>query len=230
MAKGEKGVKKKEEKQPPEGFILVNAMEEWLQRSIPKDFADNDFMKIILFYVLYSPCKKGSYSRIDLERHGWKKPWHYEDFKTRLKQIAGFNDTNWHYKEAQKDFKELWESLDYQSEFYDIMNNEFAVFTNVGESNPFLDLFHHIRNSLAHGRFTAKKVPRKKDYYIFMEDVHPENGFYKVNARIIIKKSVLLEWVKFLQCETEEAKNLCQDLSLRNTNNGNRNAKPVSRS
>ena len=218
MAKAKKSNKSKEEKQPPEGYILVNAIEDWLQSPIANAFADNGFMKIILFYVLHSPCKKGSYSRIDLEKYNWKNPWHYDDFKSHLKQIAGFNDQNWHYKEAQKDFKEFWESLNYQDDFYNL-NTEFVVFSNVGESNPFLDLLHHIRNSIAHGRFTAKKVPRKEDYYIFMEDVHPENGFYRVNARMIIKKSTLLKWIAFFQCETEEAKTLRQDLSKRYSKN-----------
>lgn len=230
MEKAKKNSKKIDAKTPPEGYILVNAMENWLQRQIPTAFADTDFLKIILFFVLYSPCKKGSYSRIDLEEYGWKNPWHYEDFKTSLNQIAGFNENNWHYKEAQKDFKKFWETLGYQENFYDLENGEFVAFSNVGESNPFMNLLHHIRNSLAHGRFTAKKIPRRNDYYIYMEDVKPVDGFYRVNARLILKKSTLLEWIDFFQCETKEAKKLCQNLSQTNTNNGNPNAKPVSKS
>ena len=228
MAKKKK--EKDEEKKPPEGYIIVNAMDDWLQRPIEEAFADNDFMKIILFYVLHSPCKKGSYSRIDLENYGWKNPWYYDDFKSQANKVGGFTDANWHYKEAQKDFKEYWESLDYQNNFYDLERDEFVVFSHVGESNPFMDLLHHIRNSFAHGRFTAKKIKRQKDYYIYMEDVSPENGFYKVNARMILKKSTLLALIDFFTCKSGEAKKICQDLSQRNTKNGKQNAKPASRS
>lgn len=90
---------------------------------------------------------------------------------------------------------------------------EFAVFTNAGESNKHLDLLHHIRNSFAHGRFTAKKIPRKDDYMILMEDVNETCGCCKVTARIAIKKSTLLKWIDIFECKDEKAQNLQQELS-----------------
>lgn len=229
MAKKKKARKDDKEKKPPEGYIIVNDSEDWLKEPIDNEFADSNFMKIILFYVLHSPCKKGSYSRIDLSEYGWNNPWYHDEFKTGLKNIAGFNETNYHYEEAQKDFKECWEKLQYQDNFYDNVNQEYVVFSNAGETNPYMSLFHHIRNSIAHRRFTAQKINRERDYYIIMEDVKFVDGFYRVNARMILRKRTLLKWIDFLECNDVEAKKICQNLSQTNTTNGHKNVKPVSK-
>lgn len=218
----------KQKKVPPEGYIVVNEIEDWLQAHISNGFEDNDLFRIVLFYVIFSPCRKGSYSRKSIETYGWKNPWHYLDFKEKVDEIASLiPEKSYFYNTAQKNFKTLWESTGFQNDFYNIQNNEFAVFTHVGESNSHLDLLHHIRNSLAHGRFTAKKY--NHEYYMYMEDVNETGGFYLVNARIVLKKSTLIKLIDFFQCNTEEAKKLCQDLSQRNTKPGNKNANPVSK-
>ena len=44
------GKKELKRKTPPEGFIIVNAMEPWLEEPISEEFADKKFFRIILFY------------------------------------------------------------------------------------------------------------------------------------------------------------------------------------
>ena len=219
----------KQQNRPPEGYITVNDSEQWLNLSFDQDFADNKFFRIVVFYIIHSPCKSGSYSRIDLEEYGWSKPWHFDLFKEKFDSFAGFiKDKNYIYVDAQKNFKSKWEYSGIQDDFYNVEKTEFAVFCHAGESNPRLDLFHHIRNSLSHGRFTAKRFGNDKEFYIYMEDVNDSGGYNKVNARMCLKKSTLFEWIEFFELKTEEAKELCQDLSQTNTKNGKRNATTAS--
>ena len=185
-------------------YIVVNETEEWLQRNINQEFANGDFFRIVMFYILRSPCKKGSYNPVKLESYGWKNPWHGKALKNLIDTAAGFTEKTYFYAEAQKDFKELWRRSGFNDSFYDIQGVEMAVFTYVGESNPYLDLLHHVRNCLAHGRFTAQK--HKNEYYIFMEDVKVEHGKLIVNARIILKRSTLTKWIDIFECKTEEAR------------------------
>lgn len=222
MGKKNKSDGKKETKQkiPPEGFIIVNTIEPWLKESIPEDFADKKLFRIILFYIIHSPCKGSSYSRSDLESFGWKNPWHSEVFRCSFDKIAGFNgEENCIYVTSQKEFEQKWIATGLQDDFYNI-SKEFAVFAYAGESNPRLDLLHHIRNALAHGRFSARKCDKGNDYFIIMEDVNDSSDFLKVNARIILKKSTLIKWINLLECRTEEAKKLCQDLLKINSKSG----------
>lgn len=190
-------------------YIVVSENEEWLQRPISQKFCDEDFLRIVLFYVLHSPCKKSSYSRVNLEDYGWKNPWHKEKFKEIIDGKANFNEKSFRFTSAHKDFKTLWIETEKPDNFYDEISEEFAVFSHAGESNPHLDMLHHIRNSLAHGRFTVKK--HNKEFYIFMEDVREVYNQLAVNARIVLKKKTLLNWIDIFECKSEEAKKLCQD-------------------
>ena len=197
-----------------EEYIVVRDIEPWLQHNIPSRFCDAAFLRVVLFYVIKSPCKKGSFSRIDLEeQYQWKNPWYSERFKKLLNDVPQFAEKSFVPTEAQKNFKATWDATGFEDAFWGIPTAEFAVFTNAGESNKHLDLLHHIRNSFAHGRFTAKKIPRKDDYMILMEDVNEAGACYKVTARIAIKKSTLLKWIDIFECKDENAQNLQQELS-----------------
>lgn len=216
--------KTKQQNGPPEGFIIVNDTEPWLNLSFDPAFADNKFFRIVIFYIIHSPCKSGSYSRIKLEEYGWSNPWHFDLFKDKFDGFAGFKaDKNFFYTDAQKHFKAIWEDSGLKDDFYNIEKTEFAVFCYTGESNPRLDLLHHIRNSLSHGRFTAKRFGNDKEFYVYMEDVNDSGGYNKVNARMCLKKSTLINWINFFELKTKEAKKLCKDLSRKNTKNEKRN-------
>ena len=62
-----------------------------------------------------------------------------------------------------------------------------------------MDVLHHIRNALAHGRFTVKK--HEKDYYVYLEDVtriRRLDGLF-VTGRMCFKKSTLVDLIDFLE-------------------------------
>ena len=86
-------------------YIVVNESEPWLQRDINQEFANGDFFRIVMFYILHSPCKKGSYHPVKLESYGWKNPWHGKALKNLIDVAAGFTEKTYFYTDAQKDSK-----------------------------------------------------------------------------------------------------------------------------
>lgn len=203
----------KKEKASPESFIAVNEVEDWFTQADLSNFWNNSSYRILLFYVIHSPCKKASYARIDLVKYGWNNPWYYEEFRTAFDEKANYKkDKNFIYVTAQKDFRKAWESSSYADFSLNNITEEFSVFCYAGESNPRLDLLHHIRNALAHGRFAAQAAPKGKDFYIYMEDVIDSEGFCCVVARILLKRSTLIKWIDLFECKKPDAIKLRQSL------------------
>lgn len=211
MAKKQKTISSpkqpKQAKDNENDYLKVLPNELWLNSIIGKDFYDIDLLRLVDFYVLHSPCKVSSYSPITLERLGWKNPWHSSCFRAAFDEVAGFVEgENFIYSESKNHFLEKWTDLEYN--FPSDCNNEYAVFVKAGEGNPRMDLLHRIRNSLAHGRFTA--VRRNGEFYISMEDVtelQGLNGLYVV-ARICLKKSTLISLMDFFERKSDKAKQL----------------------
>ena len=50
-----------------------------------------------MFYILNSPCKKGSYNPVKLESYGWKNPWHGKALKNLIDIAAGFTEKTYFY-------------------------------------------------------------------------------------------------------------------------------------
>lgn len=202
----------KVQKEPPQGYIIVNESEKWINTSIEHLGDKTMFIRILSFYLIHSPCKKGSYSRYPLEKYGWVKPWYKESFKKILDDIPSFSDSSFIYVQAQKDFMKKWNETEIGNAFYNIKKIEYAVFTYAGESNPHLDLLHHIRNSLAHGRFAT--ILHEREYYICFEDVNDDAGFLVVTARIVLKRSTLIKWIDTFEIKSIEAKNISKEQSV----------------
>ena len=197
----------KQAKDNENAYLKVLPNELWLDSIIGKDFYDRDLLRLVDFYVLHSPCKASSYSPKTLESIGWKNPWHSSYFRAAFDEVTGFVEgENFLYAGSKNHFLEKWNDLGYN--FPADCSNEYAVFANAGEGNPRMDLLHRIRNSLAHGRFTA--VRKNGEFYISMEDVtelQGLNGLYVV-ARICLKKSTLIGLLDFFEIKSDKAKQL----------------------
>lgn len=191
-----------------EEYLIVSANADWLNTYIGKGFYDNDFYRIIEFYVLHSPCKVSSYTPISFEKLGWKNPWNSSRFRHEFDIVPNFRkDENYRYHESINHFKGMWEDANW-GEFFNIEKSEFAVFIHAGESNPRMDLLHHIRNSFAHGRFSVKKD--SGEYYIYLEDVTTVRSVtgLVVNSRICLKKSTLISWLDTFEKKSEAGRRL----------------------
>lgn len=122
--------------------------------------------------------------------------------------IPNFSENSFIMSNSQNGFlKKKQEFSGFLDDFFNENKIEYAVFSYVGEINPFFDMMHHIRNSFAHGRFTVKKI--NKEFYIFMEDINTTQEKFFIKARIILRKKNLLEWINIFECKSEKAKELC---------------------
>ena len=174
----------------------------WIYCEPGKMFFDSDFLKIVDFFCLHSPCSQGSYSPRSLEKIGWQNPWKSKKFRNKLKSIAEFDERNFVVSHYQHTFREAWEKSGYPDEFTRV-RAPFAFLASAGESNDYLNLFHRIRNAFAHGRFNV--IKERGEYYIYFEDVKTSNGCTYVLARICLTKSILSAWREFLNIEGSSA-------------------------
>jgi len=193
------------------GYLITENNPPWLKRARDKKCFDEDYNRIIDFYLIHSPCEGISYLPNTLESLGWKKPWNSSRFRALFDDIAGFEkDKNWWYDYSIKEFQIAWD----ESKFTDFISvkKEFAVISKYKGNNPRMDLLHHIRNSLAHGRFVFKKIGG--EYYIYFEDVCKRKKSNKivVSARMCLKKSTLIAWIDLFEHKSQKAEKLWKDL------------------
>ncbi len=73
------------------------------------------------------------------------------------------------------------------------------------EENQFMSLFRHIRCAFAHGRVGMKKTDQRIIY--LMENGSIYRWGFKVNARMVLKKSTLLSWVQIIREGPKEEEN-----------------------
>lgn len=162
----------------------------WNYHSPGKHFYDKAYMDIIDFFCLHSPCKSRSWSPYCLEQFGWCKPWYSSRFRTKVSELISLSlDDNFYPIPNQYNFKQVW--LEHCTQFGDFpfCSRPCAFVAEAGESNHYMNLFHRIRNSLAHGRFNIFRD--HGEYYFNFEDVKTSNGITYVLARICLSKTQL---------------------------------------
>lgn len=181
-------------------FIMAS---DWKYTVPGKRFFDDDYLRIVDFFCLHSPCRIGSYSSMTLENLGWRNPWKSNKFREKILSTAGLDDSNFKVETYQYKFKELWDTSGLPDEFTTV-RHPFAYLAAAGETNDIMNLFHRIRNSFAHGRFQV--ICDHQEYYFYFEDVKSSNGCTYVLGRVCMTKSALTEWYHFLNRDGDAAR------------------------
>ena len=172
-------------------LISVNLHEEWLDTPSPFDSLDDDWNKIIRFYVFHVPVEGVSARAKTLKQFGWGNKSRSNDFKllkARLTEVAQLNG-------KQINSIDKWEEV--KQAFIDNNLEEFpSDYTTVrltfrkDKSGICESLCNHIRNSFAHGRVAFYE--NAGEVYIAMEDIDKDRD---VTARLILNKTILLRWI-----------------------------------
>ena len=76
MAKKKKNVEK--------GIETAPMNPGWIKKKVPATYADDDLKRIVLFYVINTPCTQLSSSGIPLTEYGWNK-----DVWKKTRDLAG---------------------------------------------------------------------------------------------------------------------------------------------
>lgn len=185
------------------GYEITSISPGWIKRKVPQEYADDGLKRIVLFFVINTPCEDLSSSSIALSQYGWEKNvWKKVELKKKLLEIAGL-ERGVTFLPVKKinNMKEACKIIDMGKGFHKKRNKEKIVFYKPNRYSEFLAVFYHIRNSLAHGRLTMYPIKNTKDSNIMfvLEDGVKKNGEFQVRSRMILKKTTLLSWIDVLE-------------------------------
>ena len=172
----------------------------WIKKHIPDEYADDDFKELFIFFVINTPCSDLSNSSIDLRKYGWDKDiWQNEILKKTLFKVAEIErGSTFVVAHKTNEMKSVCEKASLKKNFHKSRDKErIAIYK--GRYNEFLSICYHIRNALAHGRFSMYDYEHGKDTVFVLEDGVKTNGEFQVRSRMVLKKSTMIEWMKILK-------------------------------
>lgn len=193
--------------------LIIDTYPDWLRINVPSEYEDEGLFEIILFFIIHSPCGNQSFKKIALETRGWKsKPWHSKKYlKEKLDNaIWGTEQRMLKMVESKEKIISEVNSMDLGKNFYNHREKQRMLYSKINDNeckSEYMSLFYHIRNSLAHGRFTLYPT-KNKDLVFVMEDGKrvgkDEENKFELSARIVINKSSLLRIIDVLKNPPKE--------------------------
>lgn len=181
----------------------------WIKSIISNEYDDVELHKIVLFYVIHTPCEKISYSSKSMKYYGWNKDvWKKGVLKKELFRVANLEiGKNYFSVKKTEEIREMFNKSGLSSNFHRQRTEEkIATYQPVGYNNV-TGILYHIRNSLAHGRFTiypAQKPDNPDEIYFVMEDGVKKGDKFFVRARMVLKRKTLLDWIDIIEHKAKE--------------------------
>lgn len=183
------------------GYEIASLNPGWIKRKVPDAYADDGLKRIVLFYVINTPCSDLSSSSIPMTEYGWGKDvWKNDKLKNQLLKVAKLERKKTFVAVKRTDeMKAACKSIKMPKGFQKDRSQEKIVFYKPSRYSEFLAVFYHIRNSLAHGRLAMYPIDGEKDIMFVLEDGIKKNGAFQVRSRMILKKSTLLSWIDLIE-------------------------------
>ena len=154
---------------------------------------DNKCMaNIFQFFVINTPIKSLSNKSISVEEYGWKTPWKKGNLKDALKGVSKIPDLLY----SANNYKNMEDALIKANLFKNYKNSKvekICIYDN--KRNQTLSVFYHLRNGLAHGRYSIYGAKNITNSYILLEDYYQE----RLSARIVLKISTLKNWIRIIK-------------------------------
>ncbi len=175
---------------------------QWLKWIAPEKFNDKELFRIVVFFVFHSPCPDLSAMGKPLSEYNWHKPW-ASPYKLRDQLKEASSNPNLLFSADNLDkMSQALEKADLKDNFPNDFSTERICFYN-DKHTQFISVFWHIRNALAHGRINIVDV--KGECIFVLEDVNTRkknpsaSNEMAISARMIIKKSTLLQWIDIIE-------------------------------
>lgn len=185
------------------GYEIVPINPGWIKGRVPSSYNDESLMRIIMFYVINTPCEDLSTRSISVRSYGWSgNVWKKGKLKKSLFEVAGLKaGENFISVKKIDEMKSTCTNAKMGKGFHKDRSEERIVIYKPSRYNEFLAICYHIRNSLAHGRLAMYPIANSEDIMFALEDgvrLKYDNKF-QVRARMILKKSTLLKWIEIIE-------------------------------
>ncbi len=183
------------------GFELTEKNPRWVKKKVPASYADDDLKRLVLFYVINTPCDDLSSSSIPIRQYGWNSDvWQKGKLKSKLFEVASLvsNNTFVSVKTIDK-MKEACRNVRLTERFYKNRQEERIAIYKPSRYNEFMAICYHIRNAFAHGRLAMYSIKNSSDVMFVLEDGLNYNGGFQVRSRMVLKKSTLLKWIDIIE-------------------------------
>lgn len=190
-----------EQKKQTNGYELSSKNPGWIKKKVPASYADEGLMRIVIFYVIYTPCTDLSSSGIDIASYGWgKNVWKEERLRKTLMEQAQLEDKKtFIVTKKLDDMKNACSKANLPKGFYKKKEPERIVIYQPSRYSQFMAVFYHIRNALAHGRLAMYPINDSEDIFFALEDGRDYKGDFQVRSRMLLKKSTLLRWIDIIE-------------------------------
>ena len=183
----------------PKGYEITALNPGWIHKEIRDKDKDIDFFRIILFYVINTPCIELSTSSLPMSHYGWKsKVWKDSKLKDELFSIAKLKrGTTYIAVKKTDEMKKACDKASLKRKFHDDRDVE-RIVVYKSKYNEFLSICYHLRNALAHGRFQIYENTNKEPVFA-IEDGVKINGDFYVRSRMVLKKATLISWINIIE-------------------------------
>lgn len=190
-----------------EEAVISPKYPQWLNDTLLNRDYGESLYKILLFFVVFSPCPRFCTQGRTLQFYHWKeKPWSTNRYLKNKLDDDVFTDKKSCFCCVEKKslLMEAFGKTDLGDDFYLHRETERVAFVKV-ESNGYMSLFHHIRCALAHGRFSILKDAVTNDIVFVMENGTVRGDGFQVTARMILRENTLLKWIDIITAGPSEA-------------------------
>ncbi len=176
-------------------FEIVQFKPRWIE---PNKIITDKLLEIFMFYVINTPCTNLSPSSIGLKKHISRSK-----FKSLFYKVANLKrNTTLFTAKKLDEIKDACEKSKLKNDFYNHRDIEKILIYVGSNQNEITSICYHIRNSFAHGRFTIYNTTDNNPVFI-LEDCRKMKDKHHVRARMILKQSTLLEWIKMFKTVQE---------------------------
>lgn len=166
----------------------------------PSILGTDDFRLLFEFFVLESPFAPSSSMTVPLSKYGWgNKPWSTKNNRllNRLLRDQGFRiNENLFVGTSTEETKALFKDAKLTKSFKREITTETIAFYH-SEKAQFASIARHIRNSLAHGRFAAKKDG--PEVILYFEDGIKNKNDFRTRSRMVLRLTTIKKWIEIIK-------------------------------
>ena len=148
---------------------------------------DENFQKIVQFYLFETPIEGASHRGKTFKDMGWTGSSRYQMLERLLKSASGMNDDHWNILESQSEVRKQSKDVAQDRQF--IYSDQ-----SKGRVPTFI---YSIRNAFAHGSFDILEIKGERHY--FFENEYRGN----LRTRMLLSERTLLEWIKIIKTKPE---------------------------